>query len=282
MASDKKARAQFERYLSQFPNGSFVLNSHFYLAQLLYNDGEFDKALAEYELVIAQPDNYFTEGALSKAAGLHYNDQNYKQALTYFERLAKISNSGNNLPDALTGIMRCQFNLADYLGCITTANQILALEKVSDILKRETNYKLGLSYYNSGNADKAFPILSKLSADTNSAEGAESKFLVAQILFEKQKLKEAENEIMDFIDKNSPHQFWLAKSFLLLSDIYLKNGDEFQAKHTLKSIEENYPEKEDGILDATRQKLQLIEASEASQTKNQSKPLEINISGGKK
>jgi hypothetical protein len=28
--------------------------------------------------------------------------------------------------------------------------------------------------------------------------------------------------------------------------------------------------------------LQLIEAGEASQTKNQSKPLEINISGGKK
>jgi len=282
MASDKKARAQFERYLSQFPNGSFVLNSHFYLAQLLYNDGEFDKALAEYELVIAQPDNYFTEGALLKAAGLHYNNENYVQALSYFERLAKISNSGTSLPDALTGIMRCQFNLAKYLDCITTANQILALEKVSDILKRETNYKLGLSYYNSGNADKAFPILSKLAADTNSAEGAESKFLVAEILFERQKLKEAEKEIMDFIDKNSPHQFWLAKSFLLLSDIYLKNGDEFQAKHTLKSIEENYPEKEDGILDATRQKLQLIEAGEASQTKNQSKPLEINISGGKK
>ena len=64
MAGDKKARAQFERYLNQFPNGGFVLNSHFYLAQLLYADGEFDKALAEYELVIAQPDNYFTEGAL--------------------------------------------------------------------------------------------------------------------------------------------------------------------------------------------------------------------------
>ena len=282
MANDPKAKAQFERYLSQFPNGSFALNSHFYHAQLVYNEGEFDKALAEYELVIAQPDNYFTGPALLKAAGLLYNEQNYKQSLAYFERLAKISGSENNLPDALTGIMRCQFKLANYPACIDAANQILALDKVSDILKRETNYKLGISYYNSGNADKAYPILSKLSADTNSGEGAEAKFLVAQILFEKQKLKEAENEIMDFIDKNSPHQFWLAKSFLLLSDIYLKNGDEFQAKHTLKSVQENYPDKEDGILELTRQKLQLIEASEASQTKNQSKPLEINISGGKK
>jgi TolA-binding protein len=141
---------------------------------------------------------------------------------------------------------------------------------------------LAVSYYKLGQQDKALPILSKLSADTNSAEGAESKFLVAEILFEKQKLKEAEKEIMDFIDKNSPHQFWLAKSFLLLSDIYLKNGDEFQAKHTLKSIEENYPEPNDGILDTTRRKLALLEDAEAKDTKNQSKPLEINIGGDKK
>jgi TolA-binding protein len=282
MAKDKKARQQLERYLTQFPNGSFALNSNFYLADLLYNDGEFDKALACYEQVIAKGDNNFTEIALSKAAGLHYNDQNYKQALAYFERLSKIAESGDGLLNAQTGVMRCQYKLANYPACIEVANQILGSAKVPDILKRETSYKLALSYYNTGNKDKAFPILSKLSADTNSAEGAEAKFLVSQILFEKQKLKEAESEIMDFIDKNSPHQFWLAKSFILLSDIYLKNGDEFQAKHTLKSIEENYPEKEDGILQATRQKLQLIEAGEASQTKNQSKPLEINISGGKK
>jgi tetratricopeptide (TPR) repeat protein len=140
---------------------------------------------------------------------------------------------------------------------------------------------LATSYYKTGSKDKAFPILTKLAAETNSAEGAESKFLVADILFERNRLKEAEAEIMDFIDKNSPHQYWLAKSFLLLSDIYMKNGDEFQAKHTLTSIIENYPEQNDGIMATTKQKLQQIEANEALQTKNQSKPLEINLKGNK-
>jgi TolA-binding protein len=282
LAHDKKARQQFEKYLNQFPEGSFGLNSHFYLAEILYNDGENEKALAEYELVIAQPDNYFTPTSLFKAAGLYYNASDYKKALSYFERFAKTSDAGNDLQDVHTGIMRCQFKLGNYQACAESANQVLASDKVSDILKRETNYMLAVSYYKMGNQDKAFPILSKLSTDTNSAEGAESKFLVAEILFEKQKLKESEKEIMDFIDKNSPHQFWLAKSFILLSDIYLKNGDEFQAKHTLKSIEENYPEPNDGIMEITNRKLQLIEASEANDTKNQSKPLEINIGGGKK
>lgn len=279
MGGDPKAQQQLERYLNQFPNGSFALNSHFYLAELLYNDGEVAKALTNYVYVISQPDNFFTEIALSKAGGLYYNAENYQQALASFERASRISGSGNNSLNASTGIMRSQYKLGNYQACIDAAQLVLASEKVSDILKRETNYLLASSYYKTGNKDKAFPILSKLSTDTNSAEGAESKFLVADILYERQRLKEAEAEIMDFIDKNSPHQFWLAKSFLLLSDIYLKKGDEFQAKHTLKSIQENYPEQNDGIMDSTRQKLQLIEANEASQTKNQSKPLEINIKG---
>ncbi len=281
MARDKKARQQLERYINQFPNGSFALNSHFYLAEILYNDGEVTKALKEYEYVIAQPGNSFIETALLKAGGLQYNAANYQQALAHFEKLANLSGSGKNMQSAQTGIMRSQFRLNNFTACIEAANRVLVSEKVSDILKRETNYMLAVSYYKTGNKEKSFPILRQLSNDTNSAEGAEAKFLVADILFGNQKLKEAEAEIMDFIDKNSPHQFWLAKSFLLLSDIYLKNGDEFQAKHTLKSIQDNYPEQNDGILEITRQKMQLIEANEASQTKNQSKPLEINIKGNK-
>jgi TolA-binding protein len=282
LTNDDKAQSQLERYLTQFPSGSFATNAHFYLAQILYKNGNFDRALTEYESVISKPDNYFTEVSLSKAAGLQYNKKNFGQALQYFERYARISNSGNNLLDARTGIMRSHFQLANYKASIDAANLVLGSEKVSDVLKRESNYILSLSYYNTGDKERAFPILSNLSAETNSAEGAESKYLLAEILFERQKLKEAEKEILDFIDKNSPHQFWLAKSFILLSDIYVKNGDEFQAKHTLKSIIENYPETNDGILDTTRRKLQEIEEIEATQTINQSKPLEIDITGGKK
>jgi len=222
MSKDKKARSQFERYLSQFPNGSFVLNSHFYLAELLYAEGEEAKALNEYEQVIAQPENYFTALSLLKAAGLHYNSGNYTQALNYFGQFAKTTEAGNRIQETQTGLMRCQFKLENYKACADAAIQVLNASKISEILKREASYMLGISYYKMGNSDKAFPILSKLSADTNSSEGAESKYLVAQILFDKQKLKESEKEIMDFIDKNSPHQSWLAKTFILLSDIYLK------------------------------------------------------------
>jgi len=89
----------------------------------------------------------------------------------------------------------------------------------------------------------------KLSADTKSKEGAEAKYQVCAYYFDNNKLKETENEVMDFIDKNSPHQYWLAKSFLLLAKTYEKQNDNFQAIHTLKSVIDNYETKDDGIIE---------------------------------
>jgi len=48
------------------------------------------------------------------------------------------------------------------------------------------------------------------------------------------------------------------KGFILLSDIYVKEKDYFQAKATLQSIIDNY-EKDDGILDICKMKLKEVE-----------------------
>src|SRR5690606_883799 len=72
-------------------------------------------------------------------------------------------------------------------------------------------------------------------------------------------------EITDFISKNTPYQYWLGKSFLLLADIYLSQNDQFQAKHTLKSLYENYNDENDGIKAEAAEKLLVIENAEKSE-----------------
>ena len=98
-------------------------------------------------------------------------------------------------------------------------------------------------------------------------QGAEAKYLVSDILYKQNKKAAAEEEIMDFVSQNSPYQYWLGRAFLLLTDIYLDNDDEFTAKHTLKSIIDNYSNETDGIKDAASKKLREIEAREEAEQK---------------
>jgi len=60
------------------------------------------------------------------------------------------------------------------------------------------------------------------------------------LYYESGKLKESEVEVMDFAKKNTPYQFWLARSFVLLADVYVKQNNDFQAKQYLLSLQKNY------------------------------------------
>lgn len=120
MAGDKNAASQLERYLQQFPNGGFALNSHFYLAESLYNAGKFTESNKHYKFVADQPDNIFTEQALSKSSELTFNSQNYAEMLEMFIRLEKIANEKWNILRAHVGQMRCFLILGNYedaIGC---------------------------------------------------------------------------------------------------------------------------------------------------------------------
>lgn len=277
MSGDPAARAALERYLQNYPEGSFRLNALFYLAESKYAAGAYSSALADYEEVLVTPGHLFTEQALLKAAELRFNAADYPKALSWYQQLEKISDAKWDQLKVRTGIMRCQFEMKNYPAAIEAAKMILTSENLPDVLKREATYKLAKSHYMSNSPEAALPLFRELAKDVKSAEGAESKYLMSEILVAQNQLSQAETEIMDFISKNTPHQFWLAKSFILLADIYQKKNDDFQAKHTLKSIVDNYPHNDDGIIMTAREKLEQMESREKQLRQKQDTPVQIDL-----
>ena len=97
-----------------------------------------------------------------------------------------------------------------------------------------------------------------LPRNVKTPEGAESAYRVIESAFRAGDTARAEKLVLDFSDKGTPHAFWLAKSFLVLGDIYVQKGDMFQARATYQSIVDGYTPADDGIVAEAKEKIKKL------------------------
>src|SRR5674476_704098 len=139
---------------------------------------------------------------------------------------------------------------------------------IPEELTREATFMSSKASYSLNNFDDALRDFRKVATEVTSIEGAESKYRVAELLNKKDKSAEAEKVITEFIDQKSPHQFWMARVFLLLADISIKKGDSLQARATLQSLKDYYKVDNDGILDEVKAKLNSLDENKPDTDKN--------------
>jgi len=99
----------------------------------------------------------------------------------------------------------------------------------------------------------------------NSESGAEAKYSLALIDYKLANFKESQKKCFDVINQVPSYEYWIGKSFILLGDNYVALKDTFQAKHTYRSIMDNYernPSDPEDIREIARQKLEAIEKGE--------------------
>ena len=237
----EQAISGFRSYLNSYcAGGRYCTNAQFYLADSYYKLNDKNNALTAYQAVLLIAGNQFIQEAATRCAEITYDRKDYSSSLQYFKQLQTLAQSTDEKNVARLGILRCSYFLNDHQTTINIANDILNDTKSSAELKSEARYNRAKAFIVSGQSAQALNDLKTLAADTRTANGAESKYLLANLYFEQGKLAETESEVLDFAKKNSPYQFWLARSFVLLSDVYIKQGNDFQAKQYLLSLQKNY------------------------------------------
>jgi tetratricopeptide (TPR) repeat protein len=199
-----------------------------------------DKALEAYEYVADREQSLFTEEALLHEGEIYFRKGEFEKALSAFERLATEGEREENRLEARIGVMRCLTKLGRYEESIAASEKVLLSPKLSDEIKREALFNKGIAYYKMNDLSNALGALKQVAENTKSEEGARAKYLTAEIYYTQNKPKKSEEVIFDFIDKGTPHQYWLARAFVLLADIYHDRDENFQAIQYLESLRENY------------------------------------------
>ena len=253
---DQAAQA-LDNYFRQFPEGAFLLQAHHYAAQCAIRSGNQQQALNHLVFIIEFADNPYTDESLLAAARIEYDRTGYENAASYYSRLIELTDKSAIKREALEGGMKSNYFNTNYQAAVRLAQ---LLQQSADILPQqrlEADYILGKSFMAMQQPDKAIaPLQLVIEADQGSY-GAEAAYLLAEAHFLMGQYGLAEERIFANADRYPSFEFWLAKGYILLADIYATHDNVFQARETLKSIIDNYSGED--LKAVAREKLEALE-----------------------
>jgi TolA-binding protein len=272
----ERALHNLNKYLEEFPRGNFVLNAHFYMGDCYKRSGQLDKAIESFTNVIHRQKNQFTEQTLLAASEIYMQQEKYAEAFEVFDMLESLADLKSNLLEARIGKLRAADKLGRHQEAVEAAAKVLITDKLPIEIEREARYKKAKALLAIGRSKDAFDEFANVSQNLRTTEGAEAKYKMAKIYFDQGELDKAEAEVFDFADKNTPHQYWLAQSFILLADVYAEKDDFFQAKATLQSVLDGYLNTDDGIIDLASEKLtELIKTEKLKQKGTEADTIQV-------
>lgn len=260
-------------YINLFCSGGrHCTSAQYYAADCYYRLGRYEEALSHYEALSKIQGNPYMDETYRRMAELLFDKEDYQEAMIYFKKLQELATNNSEKHIASLGLLRCSKNLQDNASTIDISTDLLSDNSIDDKIRTEAMYSRAKAYWSEKNYGLALGDLMLLSSDVRTTVGAEAKYLLAQAYYNMNNLPKSEEEIMSFTKLTTQHQYWLAKSLILLVDIHIKKNDLFQAKQYLLSLQNNY-KKDDDIKILVVQKLQQIDVLESSAVLDHSEPV---------
>ena len=248
------AKGAFTKYIERFNNGIFINDAIYYNAICAEKTADTLTALKNYEKIVLRGIAIYQERALLYLARNFYNKDNYEKSNVYYTSLVEFASSNSIKREVIIRLMT-GFENVDNVIAFEYANQVIELDKKDDWLLSKAYIIIARNEFENGNYAKSKNTLEKVTKLSAYDEGAEAKYYLAYLTYLDEDLVLAEQMIFELADVYSSDHF-IAKAFVLLSDIYVEQENNFQAKATLESIIKNHDGED--LVNIAREKWEVI------------------------
>ncbi|MCM1076708.1 MAG: tetratricopeptide repeat protein [Bacteroides sp.] len=237
------ATAKLNSYINDYPNGADRAQALYYLADAAWNAGNPNEAQSyAVRVLVNHPDSEVAEEAMLIKAAAESSLGKTEIAYATYEELEGRASGSNMLREARLGLLRTAADLGKYDDVVATADKLLATTAANSSTDvNEIKFIRGMANNNLGNYDMAYADWQELTKNLSDIYGAKSAYYLGASQLERGKVKDAKATADKLISSDTPHQYWLARGFILYSDILRKEGNKFEADEYLKSLRSNYP-----------------------------------------
>ena len=251
----------FTNYLAKYPNGQNAIQAYYYRGESYASNNlkQYPKALQDYSAVVAKGPSRLYPKAAEKATLLALNvDKNYVQGFEFARKWEESATTDASRFDAQLNALQAAYFTNNSVAVSEYANKVTSSNLASNSQVATANFYLGKMAYDKNDFPRAYPALQAVTENASTEIMAESWHLLAQILYKQKKYSDAEQTIGDANKASAGYDDWIAKNLILLSDVYMDQGDKNSASAALEAVLENYTGNDPNILATARQKYNRI------------------------
>jgi TolA-binding protein len=228
----------------------------FAAAQRVYLSGDGEKATTALEnYVRGDARGQYIPTALGYLSGLYFDARRWADAADAYRRHATLVTDPAAKGRALEGYVKSVIASGDATRIKAMADEVAALPETPQRSRLDAAFAKAGVLRAEGRQDEAIDIYRTLAVDPQSAAGAESGYRVIEYLYAAGEYERAEEAVFALSQAGTPHSYWLGEAFLTLGDIYVREGDTFQARATFQSIVDGYSPSDDGIVAAAKERI---------------------------
>lgn len=249
-----RAAAALDNYIAGYPKGVHVAEALYFAGENALAAQDAARAAGYYRRLVAMPNGDFTVRGLERLSSVSMDMKQYDEAADAYLRLSGLVTVPARKDEALSGYMKAVVAGGDD-GKILAAADEVAARAAGEPAKRQALYAKASVLRRTGRNSEALPLYERLGSDVSTPEGAEGAYRVIEAARAAGENARVEELVYAFADRNTPHSYWLGKSFIILGDIYAEAGDAFQARATYQSVVDGYPNATDGVVEEAKARI---------------------------
>lgn len=254
----------FGEYLSGFPSGYYRNEALYYRAESNNVLKNYEASLTDYEKIIGEGSGRYVNKSVYKAALIaYYYTENFEKALKYYKMSEGLAGDPAELFQSQFGALRSAFRLALSDDIKEYGRKVIASTAATKEERTSAHYYLAKNYIKTGDTESAVASLTFVDQNASNNQAAESRYLLAEISFNNKNYDQAEVQCNYANEKNGNYPYWIARSLILMSDIYYSREDLLNARAAIEAVIENFTE-DNSIVIMANEKLNRIKVKEAS------------------
>jgi len=246
----EKAISLFDDYQKKYDQGFFLDDAHYFEAESYVLLKQYAQGLKSYESVLRSTGSEYYDFALKKAALISYNhQQDFEKSYKYYNEL--VTHKGGKSLEYYEAALYSAFIIQNELGIEKYGRKVIDFDNASNESKGTAYFYLGKSYQRQGQLDDAISAYNEVGRHLKNNHAAEASYLVSQIFYERGNLENAEAQAFETTKRAVTYPVWVARSLILLGDIYKDKKDFLNASAAYESVIENF--KDDQQINAEAQ-----------------------------